>query len=470
MPGALATEARARHRRQEGRIDRLTNHSSEGTTDIIERLSCRLCLLLTLAPLVCPSQTTTADPGKQLNEYLAGLTKKRLQLTFEFRQRAEDRTGPVFGRDRDLAADYFRFRFGAAVRPRPWVKLSALVQDTRTAGYGLPAPGNVRDPLDLQEGYAEFFSASQKGPGLTIGRQMINYGDTRLIGSPQWAYTARTWDTARLYRVTPRLRLEFLFVSPIQNRGNEFNRPVLGDRIWGTYNTVKDIGVKNTVDFYLLRHDQNRPAGFTGTGSLGINVFGSRWAFPLPGNFRFTVEGVLQNGHVGPLDHRAGAWVGQGGYKTALGKRPLDLATEYKFASGTNPASGRSGTFDQLYPAAHDKLGHVDLLGWRNIHNVRSINTLTARKGWNWVLMYNASWLANTRDSLYNAQGRAIVRSPNGSAGRYVGQEVDLYTNYQVLGISIGGGVGQFIPGTFVRRATPGAHSRLLYISTSYAF
>ena len=151
-------------------------------------------------------------------------------------------------------------------------------------------------------------------------------------------------------------------------------------------------------------------------------------------------------------------------------KRPLDLANEYKFASGTNPASGRSGTFDQLYPAAHDKFGHVDLLGWRNIQNAKSLNTLTVRKGWNWILMYNASWLANPRDPLYNGQGRVIVRSADGRAGRYVGQELDLYTNYQVLGFTISGGVGQFFPGTFVRRATPGSHSRLLYISTSYAF
>ncbi|MBL8221442.1 MAG: hypothetical protein JNL62_19565, partial [Bryobacterales bacterium] len=50
------------------------------------------------------------------------------------------------------------------------------------------------------------------------------------------------------------------------------------------------------------------------------------------------------------------------------------------------------------------------------------------------------------------------------------GQEVDLYTNYQVWGLSLGAGIGQFFPGTFVRNTTPGAHSRLLYLSTAYAF
>lgn len=438
-----------------------------GATDSISSplIALKLLLVFTAAPLLAQD-----DPGQRLNAILAEQTGKRLQATFEIRQRAEDRTGVLFGRDRDLAADFIRSRFGLTFRPLSWIKISGLAQDTRAPFYGLPAPGNVRDPHDLQEGYVELFSASQKGPGLTVGRQMINYGDTRLIGSPQWAYTARTWDTARAYYVTPRARFEFLHISPMIPRGDGFNKPVLGDRIFGMYNTFKEVGGKATVDAYILRHAQNHPGGFTSPGTLGINLFGSRWAVPLPRSFRFTLEGILQNGHVGTVTHRAGAWVGQFGYKTAIRKRTLDFANEYKFASGTNPNSGRSGTFDQLYPAAHDKFGHVDIIGWRNIHNIRSITTYSARKTWQWILMYNANWLADPHDGLYSAQGRLIARAPRGDAGRYVGQEVDLYSNFQFHGMTISAGIGQFLPGGFIERTTPGASSRLIYLSTSYAF
>ncbi|MFN7921148.1 MAG: alginate export family protein [Bryobacteraceae bacterium] len=420
--------------------------------------------------LLSPTLWSQVDPGTYVNEWLGENTNKKLQALFEIRQRAEDRTGQVFGRDRDLAADYIRTRFGLTAKPTPWMKLQGLAQDTRSPFYGLPAPGNVRDPLDLQEGYAEFLSSTGKGLGLTVGRQMINYGDARLIGSPQWGYTARTWDTGRLYYIWKKARLEFLHVSPVVTVGTGFNKPVLGDRIFGSYNTFKEVVGKTTFDVYMVRHNQNRPGGFTGVGTMGINTFGTRWAIPLPSNFRFTAEGALQNGHVGLLAHRAGAWVGQVGYKTAVFKKPVDFANEYKFASGTNPTSGKSGTFDQLYPAAHDKFGHVDLLGWRNIHNIKSLTTLNVRKTWSWMLMYNSSWLANTRDALYNGQGRVIVRSANGTAGRYVGQEVDLFTNIQLAKFTIATGIGQFIPGTFVKRATPGASSRLLYLSTQYSF
>lgn len=410
------------------------------------------------------------DPGRELNQKLAKRTADRLQLRFEVRQRAENRTGTVFGRDRDLAADFVRTRIGLTYKPVSWVKVSVLGQDSRAPLYGAPAPGNVRDPFDLQEAYVELFAKNQQGLGFTIGRQMINYGDTRLIGSPQWAYTARTWDTARLYHVSKKAKFEFLTLSTIVPRGDRFNRPVLGDRIWGTYNTFRELLGKELFDVYVLRHDQNFPGGFAGPGRLGINLYGSRWAVPLPKSFRITLEGILQNGKVGLLPHRAGGGVVQVGYRTAVRKRALDFANEYKYASGTDPRSGHSATFDQLYPAAHDKFGHVDLLGWRNIHNLKSASTLNLTKTWNWILMYNSSWLANPRDAVYNGQGRAIVRASAGNAGRYIGQELDLYSNYQRGGFTISSGIGQFFPGEFIRKTTPGAHSRLIYLSTSYSF
>ncbi|MBY0504147.1 MAG: alginate export family protein [Bryobacteraceae bacterium] len=417
-----------------------------------------------------PGLAGQTDPGRELNRELAKRTAGQLELRFELRQRAESRTGAVFGRDRDLAADYVRTRVGLTYKPFTWLKTSVLGQDSRAPFYGAVAPGNVRDPLDLQEAYVEIFQKSQRGFGFTGGRQMVNYGDTRLIGSPQWAYTARTWDTARIYYVTQKARFEFLTLSPIVPRSDRFNRPVLGDRIWGTYHTFRDLFGKTVMDAYVLRHDQNYPGGFAGPGTLGVNLYGTRWAIPLPDNFRLTLEGILQNGKVGRLAHRAGGGVAQLGYRTAISKRPLDFANEYKYASGSDPRSGRSGTFDQLYPAAHDKFGHVDLLGWRNVHNVKSATTFNLTKSWNWVLMYNSSWLANPRDAVYNGQGRAIVRASAGNAGRYIGQEVDLYSNYQRGSFTISSGIGQFFPGGFIRRTTPGARSRLIYLSTSYSF
>lgn len=41
---------------------------------------------------------------------------------------------------------------------------------------------------------------------------------------------------------------------------------------------------------------------------------------------------------------------------------------QYDYANGDrNPKDGVHGTFDTMYPTAHDRIGIADLFGWRNI-------------------------------------------------------------------------------------------------------
>ena len=66
-----------------------------------------------------------------------------------------------------------------------------------------------------------------------------------------------------------------MLVSPVKIRIGEFNQPVLGDRIWGTYNTFSKVGGQHGIDVYVLRHDENRPGGFPGGNQrLGTDRLG----------------------------------------------------------------------------------------------------------------------------------------------------------------------------------------------------
>lgn len=383
-----------------------------------------------------------------------------VKLTFEQRVRYESREGRNFA----LA----RTRVGVSVRAAEWLRLSAMAQDSRAPWYGPGAPNTVRDPIDLQEACVELFGDRKSGFGMTAGRMMLNYGEARLIGSPQWSNLSRTWDHARLYYRLPKARLEALMVSPVKIRIGEFNRPVLGDRIWGTYNAFPNFYRKNLIEVYLLRHDQNQP----GAVKLGVNTLGFRLAGPFAAGSSFSVEAALQTGKAGPAKHRAGAWFASLSRRWTVGKRTLDLSGEYKFASGTddprNPS--RSGTFDQLYPANHDKFGHQDLFGWRNIHDARSLAAwgLTRRLALNF--MYNSFWLASARDSLYNGSGRSIARSAAGAAGRHVGQEADLFATYKYSHFQFGAGYGRFFKGGFVNQTMPALRPTYLYVFHTLSF
>jgi hypothetical protein len=169
--------------------------------------------------------------------------------------------------------------------------------------------------------------------------------------------------------------------------------------------------------------------------------------------------------------HRGAAWFSSLGRRWAVGARTLDLTAEYKYASGTRDPldPSRVGTFDALFPSTHDKFGHMDLFGWRNIHAARSLATLGIIKAFAVNLMYDSWWLASTRDALYNTSGRAIARSVSGTAGRHVGQEVDLFATYKFQRFTFGGGYGRLFKGDFIRGTTPGVEPTYVYVFHTYS-
>jgi hypothetical protein len=352
-----------------------------------------------------------------------------------------------------------------------------MMNDSRAPLFGPEASGSDRNPFDLQEGYLELFPDYEKGFGLIVGRRMINYGESRLIGTSDWGNVSTSFDQARLQYRLPRATIELLWVSPARARTG-FDRPVPGDHVWGTYNSFPNLLGKTLVEAYVLRRERNRPGGFNGgsrqdgTDRIEQNIFGFRLKGPMGHGFTQTLEGVLQSGKVGPASLRAWGWVVTLARRWNILGKPLDFSGEYKFASGThNPDDrARSGTFDTIYAANHDKFGHQDLFGWRNIHNVRVL----ARYGWfkNFTLnvMYNNSWLASRRDALYTNTGGIIAQDSSGSAGRHVGQEWDVFATYKYKYHTFGAGYGYFFKGDFIRNTTPGVNPTYAYVFHTFAF
>ena len=442
-----------------------------------EKTAAAATAFLTLVSFHCPpARAQTWDVPGLLGDLVSSQTEQKLKLTFEQRMRWESRTGNSFGKDPDLEDALVRTRVGLTYQPSSRLRFSAMVEDSRAPWYGDNAPNSARDSADLQEAYMELVPAGKTGFGMTLGRMMLSYGESRLIGSPPWGNTNRTWDQARAYYATPRARFEFLFLSPVKILIGDFNQPVLGEHLWGTYNSFPGVWRKNLLEVYLLRREQNRPGGFTGgskaagTDRLEVNTLGFRFVGPLAAGLKYSLEGAVQNGEVGPAQHRASAWFSNLSRRLTLGRRTLDVSGEYKFASGSrNPAdASESRTFDQLYPANHDKFGHEDLFGWRNIHDLRSLTTFGLTKAMALNFMYSNYWLASARDSLYNSSGKSIARSADGSAGTHVGQETDVFMTYKYRRFQFGAGYGYMFPGEFLRKTTPGVSPQYAYVFHNY--
>jgi len=344
-------------------------------------------------------------------------------------------------------------------------------QDARAPLFGPGATAAVRDSIDLHEAYVALFPDRTRGFGAIAGRKMITYGDGNLIGVPNWSNISRTYDAVKAFYRLPKVTFEVLLVSPVVIQPDAFNRPNLGDRVWGTYNSIRNVVPSGVIEGYALRHDQNSIGGFTGPGRLRINTFGGRANGNLLAGFKFHSELAIQNGHSGVKSHAGLGWIAGLDPSFRAGHLPLDLMAEYKYASGTKqPGATHDGTFDQLYPSNHDKFGHADLFGWRNIEDFRVLGTAHVTRAFSVYLMYNNWWLASAKDALYNSSGRSLAASPSGKAGRHIGQEGDIFGVYRFGPYQLGLGFAYVFKGRFVKETTPGVNTRYLYVFETYSF
>jgi hypothetical protein len=74
-------------------------------------------------------------------------------------------------------------------------------------------------------------------------------------------------------------------------------------------------------------------------------------------------------------------------------------------------------------------------------------------------------------DGLYNAGGTRIAYSPDGTAGRFVGREIDfqaVYTHSKQM--QLAGGYAHIFPGEFLKRTTPGKQYGFSYVMAGYTF
>lgn len=417
--------------------------------------------------VLCSYGFAQSDPLQKAAEAVHNVSGSKVSLHLEERTRWEERYGNNFGAAKNQQDMLSRIRIGADYQPVKWFSISGMGQDARAPWFGPGAPSSVRESIDLQEAFVAL-GAKKQPLNFSFGRRMINYGETRVIGVPQWTNTSRTYDMVRMGFSNAKISVDTLLISPVIVRPDAFNNPEFGNRFWGVYSVIPKYLRGSSMDLYVLRHSQNKIGGWTGPGTLGTNDFGARFYGPLPAKFNYSLESIGQTGHLGPLSQRAYAWFAGISRPVKLGTMLVDTSAEYKVASGSHAGSAHSSNFDQFTPANHDKFGHMDLFGWRNLRTFKTLETLHPTKGLAFNVMYTHESLFSASDGLYSSAGTRIAISPKGTAGRTVGQELDGFATYTWGAHTFLAGFGHFFKGPFVQNATPGINPRYFYIAQQY--
>jgi hypothetical protein len=149
------------------------------------------------------------------------------------------------------------------------------------------------------------------------------------------------------------------------------------------------------------------------------------------------------------------------------------LYGEYNYASGdSDPTDAKVESFDDMYATAHLYYGYNDLVGLRNLHNIRLGASAVPWRRLNVAVDFHTFSLASATDNLYNAAGAMTVQVPTGGApSKGVGEEVDLTLTLPVAQtLTFMGGVGRFFPGAFVEANTQGASYTFSYAALTMRF
>jgi hypothetical protein len=345
--------------------------------------------------------------------------------------------------------------------------------------------GNDIDPLPIDRNRADVLNAFVDVKALTIdgsplyvraGRQELLYGSQRLVSTLDWANTRRTFDGVKAFWHSEKFDVDAFAVRPVTIKPTDVDSSDHNQLFWGTWFTYRPEKGK-FCDLYYLGLDntniqRNPLLPATGPnsrrGTINLHTFGAR-AAGNEGQFLYDFEGMYQTGEWLGQTHSAHA------FTTAVGYNFKDMPWTPQVWVGNDYASGSSnigrlhGTFQQLFPFGHYYLGFLDLVGRQNINDFNLNLTMYPHNWITVIAQYHHFTLADKRDFLYNAAGRNTRRSANGTAGRDVGDEIDLRCNLHLSQHSdFLFGYSKLFSGDFIKRTGAVVNPELFYMMYNF--
>jgi hypothetical protein len=424
---------------------------------------------------------------------------------------------------RDDAGLLERLRLGLKLTPTEWFTFYAQMEDSRTffddsnsitTKATAATAGSQRnfttndDPVALRQAYLQFNKVFDQPLSFELGRQVLSYGDERLVGAFDWDNNARVFDATRMCYQAADYTVDAFAAYPVPHQTQDFDAPETHDLFGGLYATtslIPDI----TSDYYFFWRSKSKVdpvTSFTNEANQSDGdpspdgdyaTLGTRWKSKLGAfsGWDFGYEGAFQVGTVvNPLggtatkesgqtinterqDLLAGMSHAEVGYTFKSDWTPR-VFTSFDYGSGSdNPNSGTSNTFQNLYPTNHPLYGIMDRFSLQNMYQAtvgviaKPLDNLTVR------LDYHNTWLVSTEDEWRYANQTPVGASALSPAGEstgtggystryvaalskdpsnYMGSEVDLIATYAVTKwckLQVGG--AHFFAGDYIRETAP---------------
>ena len=366
-----------------------------------------------------------------------------------------------------------RSRLQLNIKPTAWFKLVGQLQDARPFMQKPPlGPPNL-NAWDLKLAYAEFGDPEKHWISVRVGRQLISYNST-IMANSEWRNQARSYDGVVANLQHDRYHLGLFGASVVVPLAEGISHHLEGSNIYGAYGGIDHIIPNSVLEPFVLWRVQPSVAIETTakvkTGKQDEWAYGVRFKGVTLKSLDYSGEWIGERGSDGSNVIRAKAEQLGFGYRIDRAWWKPRVFWQYAHASGDkHPTDGEHGTFDTMYPTAHDRFGLTDQFGWQNIISERAGLTIEPRHRWTVTGQYLDLWLDSATDSLYNSSGGSIIRDTKGKSGTHIGQEFDAYTWYELNAhVNVGVGVGHLQGGDFLQHLTKGPNYNTPYFAINF--
>ena len=392
----------------------------------------------------------------------------------EYRGRLEGPIGIGFTGTNDF---YFldRLRVKLGIKPKEWLLFYGEVQDARIFfNHHIANANPYEDKWTLWQAYSQVGSSETGWVDALAGRQVLRFGDERVIGPSEWLNVGRTFNVARVDFHHPGYKVSVFASSVVPGDNNDLHNALPSNNMYGVYGSFQNIVHKADFEPYVLWRVAPSNTELPETlnrGHLNEVTIGLHWKGDLPADFDYDTEFDGQTGSLGASS--IAAWAGY----VSVGKAFRKVAAaphvflEGNYASGTkNPNGHEWNTFDQLYPSNHDKLGFADQVGRRNLVQFRTGVEEEPTKKWKLKQQFESYWLVTSNDNFYASSG-AIAVAAHPGASRHIGNEFDMVAEYEVnKGLNFGFGYARMFAGQFLNQTTSAHDYSYPYAYFEYNF
>ncbi|MGH7437103.1 MAG: alginate export family protein [Polyangiaceae bacterium] len=261
-----------------------------------------------------------------------------------------------------------RARLGADALDGP-VEARVVLQDARALSLGDAAIGPDYTPASTftgaYEAWAEAHTGIRNTSFVRVGRQPVEWGEGRILGTDDWSAAGRSLDAARARVTTGDGAFELLgavLVDPAVPNALANYGELFGGRAAWTFDPLLAI-----EGYFLWRVAHQRPLldddgsveGRTGVGALRVHGNGHGWVY--------AAEGAYELGHadVPNLERSAFAAAAHVSKQLETIVWQPTLGVSGSYASGGSSGSHFT-TFEPILPDAHRWHGLLDLVTWSN--------------------------------------------------------------------------------------------------------